>query len=71
MITDRPHRLTGVSYVGFQRYFVTTCTAFRKTLFNDHALATEVIQQILQLSREFEFAVVAYCVMPDHLHLLL
>ena len=71
MITNRPRRLSGVSYVGFQRYFVTTCTAFRRTHFNDRSLATETIQQILQLAREFEFAVIAYCGMPDHLHLLL
>jgi putative transposase len=71
MITNRPRRLQGVSYVGFQRYFVTTCTAFRRSVFTDMALATDTIQQILQLAREFEFAVVAYCVMPDHLHLLL
>jgi putative transposase len=70
MITNRPRRLTGVSYVGFQRYFVTTCTAFRNDVFYDYALGTETIQQILRLSREFEFALVAYCLMPDHLHLL-
>jgi putative transposase len=63
--------LNGVSYVGFQRYFVTTCTAFRNDVFYDLTLGTETIQQILQLSHEFEFAVVAYCLMPDHLHLLL
>lgn len=71
MITDRPQRLVGVSYIGFQRYFVTTCTAFRKPLFNDHAVGADVAGQILQLSREFEFAVIAYCFMPDHVHLLL
>jgi len=71
MITDRPQRLVGVSYVGFQRYFVTTCTAFRKPLFNDHAVAADIAEQILQLSREFEFAIIAYCFMSDHVHLLL
>jgi putative transposase len=71
MMTDRPQRLVGVSYVGFQRYFVTTCTAFRKPLFSDHAVAADIAEQILRLSREFEFAIIAYCVMPDHIHLLL
>ena len=71
MITNRPRRLDGVTSVGCQRYLVTTCTACRNDVFYDDALGTETIQQILQLSHEFGFAVVAYCLMPDHLHLLL
>jgi putative transposase len=29
-----------------------------------------VVQQILRAAKRFEFAVLAYCVMPDHVHLL-
>ena len=71
VITNRPGRLTGVSYVGLQRYFVTSCTAFRKPIFQDDAIAMDVISQILATADRFGFAVVAYCVMPDHVHLLL
>src|SRR4051794_33116027 len=71
MITDRPRRLTGVSYVGLQRYFVTTCTSFRKPIFNDTGIAAAVIAKVLVAADRFKFAVVAYCAMPDHLHLLL
>jgi putative transposase len=71
MITDRPKRLAGVSYVGFQRYFLTACTAFRRRVFDDDAVARGVIATILKSAEEFGFAVVAYCVMPDHVHLLL
>ena len=70
MITNRPRRLDGVSYVGFQRYFVTTCTAFRKPVFKDDAIAANVTTQILQSATAFGFAVVAYVLMPDHVHLL-
>src|SRR4051812_28926783 len=70
MITARPRRLTGVSYVGFQRYFVTTCTAFRKRVFEDGHVASDIISRILESARQHEFSVVAYCVMPDHVHLL-
>ena len=71
MITDRPRRLTGVSYVGFQRYLVSTCTAFRKPVFEDHVVGDDTVAQILQAARELEFDVTAYCLMPDHVHLLL
>jgi len=70
MITHRPRRLPGVSYVGYQRYFVTTCTAFRRPLFTSPPLATRVTQQLLQGAAHCEFAVLAYCAMPDHLHAL-
>ena len=70
MITNRPRRLDGVSYVGLQRYFLTTCTAFRRKVFITPAVVTSVVDQLLQNAEKFEFAVVAYCVMPDHLHVL-
>jgi putative transposase len=71
VFTQRPHRLNPASYVGFQRYFLTTCTAFRRPLFLDAALAYEVVGQLLHDAEFFEFAVLAYCLMPGHLHALL
>jgi len=71
MITNRPQRLRGVDYCGFNRYFFTTCTAFRRSLF-DHADTVEpVLQKLDELSRSHGFSVPAHCVMPDHLHALL
>ncbi len=69
MITDRPRRLAGVSYVGYQRYFFTTCTAFRKPIFNNHDLGHEAVSQILQCTIDEDFDLIAYCLMPDHAHL--
>jgi REP element-mobilizing transposase RayT len=71
MITNRPRRLAGVSYVGFQRYFVTTCTAFKRPIFEALAIGNDTASQILRAAREREFAVTAYCLMPNHVHLLL
>ncbi len=70
MITNRPKRLRGVSYVGMQRYFVTTCTAFRTPTFTDATVAENAIALILKSAASHGFAIVAYCVMPDHVHLL-
>src|SRR3954452_9272836 len=71
MITCRPRRLDRVSYVGFQRYFVTTCTAFRRRHFSDLDLGRVTATQILQSAGHHDFDVIAYCLMPDHVHLLL
>jgi len=70
MITDRPRRLIGVPYVGLQRYFVTACSSHRRPVFSERQVATETLTRILDTARELQFAVVAYCLMPDHVHLL-
>ena len=70
MISRRPRRLDGMSYVGYQRYFLTTCTSLRRTVFTAPPLATRVVEQLLLNATMFDFAVLAYCVMPDHLHAL-
>jgi putative transposase len=56
--------------VGFERYFLTTCTAFRQPVLATTSVATEVVAQLLHNAAHFEFAVLAYCLMPDHLHAL-
>jgi putative transposase len=66
-----PEHLRNVSYVGAGRYFLTFCTFERRRLFitNDHIEL--VSAQVLRTLRDQAFAGIAYCYMPDHLHLLL
>ena len=71
MRTRRPKRLRGVSYVGFQRYFLTICTAFRARSFEDEGVVGDVHRQLLQSALQFDVQITAYCYMPDHLHVLL
>jgi REP element-mobilizing transposase RayT len=52
-------------------YFLTLCTDRRRRLFEDEDAAVWLVSQILQLFEPERFAVIAYCVMPDHVHLLL
>jgi len=66
----RPKRLEGFSYVGRYRYFLTTCTLDRQRAFEAQAVATSTIDQFLTTARFEQFAVPAYCLMPDHLHML-
>ena len=66
----RPGRLPGVSYVGIQRYSLTLCTSERRHWFEDAHVVAEVLQQLMQTAADQRFAVPAYCLMPDHAHLL-
>ena len=70
MISNRPRRLAGVSYIGYQRYFLTTCTADRHRAFEQAHITEGCILQLRRSATAFAFALVAYCFMPDHLHLL-
>jgi REP element-mobilizing transposase RayT len=67
---SRPPRIEGFSYVGPYRYFVTFCTFDRGAPFSDVALGRSVVRQFLRTSRRWKFVILAYCLMPDHAHLL-
>jgi putative transposase len=47
------------------------CTDARRSVFTSDAPVDLARSQILRSSLEHQFAVIAYCFMPDHLHLLI
>ncbi|MCC7178108.1 MAG: transposase [Acidobacteria bacterium] len=67
----RPPRLSGFSYVGAHAYFLTACTYRRHPAFHDADASACARDQLLHLSQAGGFAVPAYCLMPDHAHVLL
>jgi len=67
----RPPRLPDECYVGPQRVFLTMCTFKRHEYFADPAIGQRVQAQFLSTSARWDVEVVAYCLMPDHLHALL
>ena len=67
---SRPPRLTGFDYKGPYRYLITCCTHSRRPLFLDTNLALATLAQFRATAIEDRFALLAYCLMPDHLHLL-
>jgi putative transposase len=69
-VRHRRFRLDPLLYVGVQRYFLTFCTAARRRHFADHAAAQRVLDRIVYLAPAFNLAILAYCLMPDHAHLL-
>ena len=67
---SRPPRIAGFDYRGPYRYFLTFSTFERRKTFLDSTAATLVLMQYRRTARASAFAILAYCLMPDHLHLL-
>ena len=64
-------RLPGFDYVGCYAYSITCCTFARHRWFVDEPMVAAVRTQLLHYSMKEGFDVIAYCFMPDHVHLLL
>jgi putative transposase len=67
---SRPNRLDVNSYRGFRPFFLTIGTRGRARHFTDPAVVALVLSQFLQAAASEGFAVIAYCFMPDHVHLV-
>ena len=63
-------RIKGFDYLGGYRYSLTICTHGKRAVFLTAHAVNPVLDQILRSAERYLFAVLAYCFMPDHLHLL-
>ena len=63
-------RLDAANYTGRRAYFVTQCCHDRRTYFADPARCEWLLSHLHYLSATHGFAIPAYCVMPDHVHML-
>ena len=66
----RPFRLRSFDYMGPHRYFLTLCTFGRHRPFEQPQRVAMVREQFLRTAAEERFEILAYCFMPDHVHLL-
>ena len=64
-------RLKSFDYYGSHCYFVTLCTHRKLPVFVDSELVGHLKEALRQKTVEHDFALWAYCFMPDHLHLLI
>jgi putative transposase len=71
VFTGRPQRLRRFDYLGPHRYFLTFCTHERRRLFESVDRVTLVHTQFLRAAVDARVAILAYCFMPDHVHLLI
>jgi putative transposase len=65
-----PQRLHGFDYLGFHRYFLTFCTHNRLQHFARPDVVDVALMHLSQVAASYDIALVAYCFMPDHVHLL-
>jgi putative transposase len=65
-----PDHLKTFDYRGRYRYSLTWCTFARMPRFTTRVRVDLVYAQILRSAAEEGAAILAYCFMPDHLHLL-
>ncbi len=63
-------RLRAFDYLGYQRYFLTICAFERRPAFIVQVHVDRVMLHLRQCTVASAFAILAYCFMPDHLHLL-
>jgi len=66
----KTNRLKDFDYSSPYAYFITICTYDRKEIFNDHEVALEIINQLKGTAKKLNFRIFEYCIMPDHIHLL-
>ena len=66
----RPRRLANLSYRGREIYFLTLCSFARRECFTEEAVVDIVRLQFVKAADANDFELLAYCIMPDHLHLL-
>ncbi|NOT27616.1 MAG: transposase [Acidobacteria bacterium] len=71
MITNHPARLKTLNYRGLHRYVLTFCTHERRRLFVMADCVAVVYLQFLRAAAGSQMAILAYCFMPDHVHLLI
>jgi len=67
----KPIRLPKQHYLGRRAYFLTLCARDRAPYFRSRRIALWVLESLQQITAQQSFTLRAYCLMPDHLHLLL
>ncbi len=63
-------RLRDFDYVGTYAYFITILTKDRGTYLKEVEVVRSATDILLEEARSEKFSILAYCFMPDHLHLL-
>jgi REP element-mobilizing transposase RayT len=68
--TTLPPRIAGFSYRGAYRYHVVLSTHRREPHFREHDVCARFVEVVRARAIEEAFDLLVYCVMPDHVHLV-
>jgi putative transposase len=67
----KPQRLKGFDYKGTFCYSITICTDNKSLFFVTEKTVRFIESSLSEIAKNFEFDIICYCFMPDHLHLLI
>jgi len=67
---SRSNRLPNYDYSKDRPVHVTVCANNKENVFDSEINATIVIDELLKAAKEVRFRILCYCVMPDHLHVI-
>ena len=70
LVSDGAPRIRGFNYRGVYRYSLTICSHAHRRLFTDQALVAAVLLEIRHAAEANDLYLLAYCFMPDHIHLV-
>jgi len=63
-------RLSQTDYIGQRWFFLTLCCADRRKRFTSPQICNDFLSVLRPAATRYLFAIHAYCLMPDHVHLL-
>jgi len=64
-------RLKDFDYSTLQAYFITICSLDKKKHFLNDSLNQSIIKHLIEEKERTSFLIYVYCLMPDHMHILL
>ena len=68
---SRSNRLRNHDYSEDRPIHVTICTDAKRDIFDSKISANIVIDELLRTSKDLGFRLLCYCLMPDHLHIVI
>jgi putative transposase len=67
---SRSNRLPNYDYSKDRPVHVTVCTDNKENIFDSEIHARIVIDELLKAAKDVRFRILCYCLMPDHLHVI-
>src|SRR4030042_5103779 len=67
---SRSKRLSNYDYSIDRPIHVTICTDNKENIFDSEINAKIVIDELLKTAKDVRFRMLCYCLMPDHLHVI-
>ena len=68
---SRSNRLPNYDYSEDRPIHVTICTENKERIFESEVHTKIIINELLKTAKDLKFRILCYCLMPDHLHIII